>query len=129
MQFISMDLISLFDPSSNGYHYALMVMCMLTGYTFFISLKTKTDSEVIQAYIDEVCSKFGGSMEISSHNGKEFKHQMFTSVATQLGIECKVHSPPYHTQSNGRIEGFHNFLKTCMSKHVSKSLEWDQIVH
>ena len=49
-------------------------------------------------------------------------------VATQLGVECKVYTPPYHPQSNGRIEGFHTFLKACMSKHVLKSLEWDQVI-
>ena len=41
MQFIMMDLIGPFDPSSGGYHYALTVICMLTGYTFCIPLKTK----------------------------------------------------------------------------------------
>ena len=50
------------------------------------------------------------------------------NVATHLGVECKVYSPPFHPQSNGRIEGFHNFLKVCMSKHVFKSLEWDQVI-
>ena len=48
-------------------------------------------------------------------------------VATQLGVEHRVYSP-YHPQSTGRIEGLHNFLKACMSKHVSKSLEWDQVI-
>ena len=49
-------------------------------------------------------------------------------VTTHLVVEHRVYSPPYHLQSNGRIEGFHNFLKVCMSKHVSKSLEWDQVM-
>ena len=62
------------------------------------------------------------------NNGREFKNQLFTDVATQLGVECRVYSPPYCTQSNGRIEGFHNFLKACMSKHVSNSLERDQVI-
>ena len=30
--------------------------------------------------------------------------------------------------SNGKIEGFHNFLKACLSKHVSAKLEWDDVV-
>ena len=50
-----------------------------------------------------------------SDNRTEFKNQLFTDLATQLGMECKVYSPPYHPQSSGRIEGFHNFLKACMS--------------
>ena len=53
---------------------------------------------------------------------------MFTDVATQLGVEHRVCSPSYHPQSNGIVEGFHNFLKASMSKHVSKSLEWDQVI-
>ena len=63
MQFISMDLIGEFHPpTSRKCWYALMVICMLTGYVFCVPLKTKT-SEVIQAYIDNVNSKFGGSLK------------------------------------------------------------------
>ena len=125
MPFISMDLNDIFDSSSSGYHYDLMVICMLTGYTFCVPLKTKNTSEVVQSYIEKVYDKFGGSMKILSENGMEFKSQLFTNVATQMGVEHKVYSPPYHPQSNGRIEGLHNFCKVCMSKHVSKYLEWD----
>ena len=67
-------------------------------------------------------------MTILCGNGMEFKNQLFMDVATQLGVECKVYCPPYHPQSNGRIEGIHNFLKVCMSKHVSKSFEQDKVV-
>ena len=59
MHFMSMDLIGPFDPSSNGYHYNLMVVCMLAGYMFHIPLKTKTASKVVHAYLDEVNTKFG----------------------------------------------------------------------
>ena len=81
VQYISTDLIGLFDPSSNGYHYTLMMICLLTGDTFCIPLKTKTASEVVQAYIDEVYAKFGGSIKILSDNGTGCKNQLFTDVA------------------------------------------------
>ena len=62
MQFISMDLIGEFQPPTSRKHrYALTVICMLTGYVFCVPLKTKAAEEVIQAYIDNVYSKFGGS--------------------------------------------------------------------
>ena len=129
MQFISMDLIGEFHPpSAKGHRYALTVICMLTGYTFCIPLKSKTASEVVKTYIDHVYSKFGGSIKILSDNGTEFKNELFTQVAKELGVEYKIYTPPYHPQSNGRIEGFHNFLKACMSKHVSAKLEWDDVI-
>ena len=129
MEFISMDLIGEFHPpSSKGHRYALTVICMLTGYTFCIPLKTKTAAEVVKVYVDNVYAKFRGSLKILSDNGTKFKNQLFTDVATELGVEYKIYTPPYHPQSNGRIEGFHNFLKACISKHVSTNMEWDDVV-
>ena len=54
---------------------------MLTGYVFCIPLKTKTAEEVLQAYVDNVYSKFGGSMKILSDNGTEFKTKFLKQVA------------------------------------------------
>ena len=48
-------------------------------------------------------------------------------VAEQLGVERKIYTPPYRPQSDGHIEGFHNFLKTCLSKHISRNREWDDV--
>ena len=129
MEFISMDLIGDFTPSSKGNKYALTVICMLTGYTFCIPIPSKKASDVITAYIDNVYSKFGGSKKILSDNGTEFKNQLFEGIAKELGVEFKCYTAPYHPQSNGRIEGFHHFLKSCMTKHISTTMEWDQVVH
>ena len=35
--------------------------------------------------------------------------------------------PHTDPQSNGRIKGFHNFLKSCLAKHISRNREWDDI--
>ena len=54
IEFISMDLIGDFTPSSKGNKYALTVICMLTGYTFCIPIPSKKAPEVITAYIEGV---------------------------------------------------------------------------
>ena len=123
MEFISMDLIGEFyPPSKSGHKYALTVICMLTGYVFCIPLKTKQASEVVQAYIDNIYAKFGGSLKILSDNGTEFKNQLFEMVANEN------YTAPYRPSANGHIEGFHNFLKACISKHISPQLEWTSVV-
>ena len=129
MQFISLDLIGEFHPlTSRKHRYALTVICMLTGYVFSVPLKTKTAEEVIQAYIDHVYSKFGGSLKILSDNGTEFKNKTFEQVAKELWVEYKLYAPPYHPASNGKIEGFHAFLKACIAKRVTPQLEWHVLV-
>ena len=101
---------------------------MLTDYVFCVPLKTKMAEGVIQAYIDNVYPKFGGSLQMMSDNGTEFKNKMFEQISNELGLEYKLYTPPYHPALNGRIEGFHAFLKACIAKHVVPQLEWDVLI-
>ena len=128
MDFICMDLIGKFHPlTSCGHRYALTAVCMLTGFTWCVPLKTKTAEEVMKAYMDHIYSNFGGSIKILMDNGTEFKNKLFKEVVEKLGTEFSIHSPPYRPQSNGKIEGFHRFLKTCIGKHTNYRLEWDEL--
>ena len=67
-------------------------------------------------------------MKILSDNGTEFKNKIFEQVAKELGVVYKLYTPPYHPASNGRIEGFHAFLKGCISQHIAPQLEWYDVV-
>ena len=58
---------------------------------------------------------------------QSFSNKLFETVAKELGVEHKIYSSPYHPQSNGRIEGFHSFLKACLAKHISKDIESDEV--
>ena len=124
-----MDLIGEFHPpSSQGNHYALTGVCMLTGFTWCIPIKSKKATDVARAYMQHFYSILGGSMKILTDNGTEFKNEVFREVLQKLGTEKLIHSPPYRPQSNGRIEGFHRYLKACITKHMRNGLEWDQIM-
>ena len=56
-----------------------------------VPLKTKTAEEVIQVYIDNVYSKFGGSLKILSDNGTEFKNKICEQVAKEFGVKYKLY--------------------------------------
>ena len=81
----------------------------------------------MKAYLRHSHHVFEPSRKILSDNGTEFSNKLFEAVAKELGVEHKIYSPPYRPQSNGRIEGFHAFLKTCLVKHVSPGIEWDEV--
>ena len=95
---------------------------------FCVPLKSKQANKVLQAYIDNVYVKFGGSLKILSDNGTEFKNQLFEKITKELGVKHKIYTAPYRPSSNGCIEGFHHFLKACIAKHVSSQLEWTNVV-
>ena len=74
MDFICMDLIGEFHPlTSRGHCYALTAVCMLTGFTWCVPLKTKTAKEVMKAYMDHIYSNFRGSIKILTDSGMELK--------------------------------------------------------
>ena len=128
MEFIAMDLIGEFHlASSKGNRYALTAVCMLTGFTFYIPLKSKHAEDVIKAYIDHICCIFGPSRKILTDNRTEFKNKLWTEVFEKLRIEQKF-TPIYSPQCNSRIEGFHKFLKTTIAKQLESHVSWDDLV-
>ena len=98
-----MDLIGEFHPaSSKGNRYALTAICMLTGFTFCIPLKSKCAEDIINAYINHICCPFGPSKKILTDNGTEFKNKLWTEVFEKLRTEQKF-THIYSPQCNGRI--------------------------
>ena len=128
MDFIYMDLIGEFHPpTSRGHRCALTAVCMLTGFTWCVPLKTKTAEKVTKAYLDHIYSNFGRSVKIMMDNGTKFKNKLFKEVIKKLGTEFSIHLPPYRPQSNWKIEEFHWFPKMCIGKHINHRLEWDEL--
>ena len=83
-----MDLIREFHPaSSKGNRYALTAICILTGFTFCIPLKSKKAEDMVTAYLNHICCVFGPSKKILKDNGKEFKNKMWDEVFKRLKME------------------------------------------
>ena len=123
-----MDLIGEFHPaSSKDNRFALTAVCMLTGFTFCIPLKSKCAEDVIKAYIDHICCTFGPSRKILTDNDTEFKNKLWTEVFEKLRTEQKF-TPIYSPQCNSRIKGFHKFLKATIAKQLETGMEWDDLV-
>ena len=123
-----MDLIGEFHPaSSKGYRYALTAVCMLTGFTFCIPLKSKHAEDVTKAYTDHICCPFRPSKKILTDNSTEFKNKLWTVVFDKLKTVQKF-TPIYSPQCNGRIKGFHKFLKATIAKQLETRVEWDDLV-
>ena len=96
MEFVSMDLIGDYHlPSSKGNRFALTAVCMLTGYTFYIPIKSKLAEEIVMAWRNHIAFLFGVCRKLLMDNGTQFKNNLFSGVAEQLGVEKKIYSPPY----------------------------------
>ena len=113
--------------SSKDNRFTLTAICMLTGFTFYIPLKSKHAEDMINAYINHICCPFGPSKKILTDNSTEFKNKLWTEVFNKLRTEQKF-TPIYSPQCNGRIEGFHKFLKATIVKQLENHVEWNDLV-
>ena len=129
MEFICMDLVGpIHPPSSRGNKYMLTVIDMLTGFTMAVPIKNKNAETICEAYRDNIYCIFGGSSRILTDNGSEFKNQEMRQVCETLGVK-HIFSPMYTPESNGHLEGWHRFFKTCIAKHIhGRGVEWDELV-
>ena len=76
-----MDLIGEFHPpTSRGHRYALTAVCMLTGFTWCVPLKTKTAEEVAKAYMDHIYCNFGGSIKIPHLDQRQHSQKLRAPV-------------------------------------------------
>ena len=60
-------------------------------------------------------------------NSTEFKNKLLTEVFEKLRTEQKF-TPIDSPQCNGKIEGFHKFLKATIAKQLETHVEWDDLV-
>ena len=124
-----MDLVGPISPqTSKGNRYMLTVIDMLTGYTIAVAIPDKRAETVCKAYRDHVYCTFGGSSRILTDNGTEFRSKEMKQICEDLDIK-QVFLPVYTPQANGRLEGWHRFLKSCIAKHIrGEEVEWDDLI-
>ena len=126
MYFIAMDIIEVqtISPGTSFFSYCNRhaQQIILSAYQYIEKKMTSwckpTCSICIPCLVGHI--KFCQKMEMCS------RKKLFLQVASILGVE-QVFSSPYRPKGNRHIENVHTFLKTCIWKHVSSQLAWNEI--
>ena len=89
----------------------------------------KSADTIVSTFINEYLLVHMCPWYILSDNGMEFKNSLMDQVFQQLGIE-RIFSAPYHSQSNGKLEVFHKYLKPPLKKLCEKDpVNWDKYLN
>ena len=115
MTYITMDLLGEYSEMSQGHHYALTVIFMLTLFVEVIPIDNKKTDTVIKTYIKYVYTDKGGSKFILTDRGSEFSSEAMSYIADQLGY-TKVYTSPSSPKSNSIIERCHSCHKNSIRK-------------
>ena len=110
-----------------GNQFLLTLMCASTRFPEAIPLRRIT-APVITKTLVKFFSMFGLPKVVQTDQGTNFKSKVFDQVLKTLGIK-HVTSSPYHPESQGALERFHQTMKSMLRKHCHDSQkDWDESV-
>jgi len=89
------------------------------------AVRNHTAPTVAKVLVDQVFSRWGAPCRLLVDNGPEFRSELLSEVCKLLEVD-KLHTTPYHPQTNGCIERFHLTLNRMLGKVVCENhKDWD----
>ena len=123
----SMDFIS--DRLTDGRHYrCLNIIDDYSRFNIAISPAFSLPSLCVTKILDQAINMYGKPQFIRTDNGPEFRSNVFTKWAVDLGINLKFIEPGKPTQ-NAYVESFNGkFRDECLDQHWFHSMQEAQTV-
>ena len=122
---VIIDCVGPLPKTKDGNQYLLTIMCASTRFPEAIPLRNIKAPKIVRALI-KFFTLVGLPKSVQSDQGSNFMSHLFQDVMLQLGIK-QVKSSPYHPQSQGALERFHQTLKTMMRAYCfQENKDWDE---
>lgn len=116
-----------FKRSIGGYKYILVLIDYFTNWIEAIPLKSLSADDTARAFFKAMISRHGCPNILIIDNATNFK-SFFEQLCSTFHIELK-HTPPTHSQANGKIERFIQFLKNSLGTVVNSTTKnWDEML-
>lgn len=124
---IIVDCVGPLPKTKTGNQFLLTVMCASTRFPEAIPLRRITTPIITKALV-KFFSLFGLPKVVQTDQGTNFMSKAFAQALRTLNIK-HVTSSPYHPESQGALERFHQTMKSMLRKHCHESeRDWDDSV-
>ena len=126
---ITIDLVTECKTSPSGNRCILTIIDHLTGWLEAFPILDMSADTIVSTFINHYLPVHMCPQYILLDNGTGFKNQLMDQVLQQLGIN-HIFSPPYHPQSNGKLEVFHKYLNPMLKTLCEKDPTiWDKYLN
>ena len=115
---IQFDLITSFDVTPDGYAYCLVIVCMFTGFSVLLALRTKTALEHIQR-LWRLFGVIGLPKIIQSDNEPTFVSALMKGFYDRLRA-LNITITPYNHRALGKAESSVKTVSNCTHKLLSQ---------
>ncbi len=112
IEWLIVDCVGPLPKSKAGHQYVLTIAYVPTRFPEANPLRS-LKAHTVARDLEKFFTTFGLPRVIQSDQGTHFTSKTFPLVLKELGIEHRV-SSPYHPESQGALERFHQTLKTMI---------------
>ena len=119
------DAIGPVPQATSGKMFIIVGVDYMTRWAEAIATTSVTAKEVAKFIYENICCRFGVSLEILSDRGPNFRGDLVGELMEKLGI-ARQHSTPYYPQCNGLVEKVNGIIVRMITKQVhNKPKDWD----
>ena len=125
---IIIDCVGPLPKTKSGNEYLLTIMCASTRFPEAIPLRNIKTKNIVKALV-KFFTFVGLPKSVQSDQGSNFMSGIFQQVMHELGI-TQFKSSPYHPESQGALERFHQTLKNMIRSYCfDTEKDWDEGIH
>ena len=124
-QEVQIDIVGPLPRTKSGNVYILTIIDRMSNYPEAIPVRSIKSRKVVEELV-KFFTKFGLPKVVQSDCGSNFTSKVFAESMNELGIQ-HVTSTPYHPESQGKIERFHQTMKSILKKYcIESGCDWDK---
>ena len=125
---IIIDCVGPLPKTKSGNEYLDKIMCACTRFPEAIPLGNIKTKNIVKALV-KFFTFVGLPKSVQSHQGSNFMSGIFQQVMHELGI-TQYKSSPYHPESQGALERFHQTLKNMIRSYCfDTEKDWNEGIH
>ena len=111
LELVHLDYLTL-EPSKGNIENVLVITDHFTRYALAYASKTQTAQATARILWDNFICHYGFPEQFISDQGRNFESDLIKELCKIAGVK-KLHTTPYHPQSNGQCERFIPLFVTC----------------
>ena len=108
LELVHLDYLTL-EPSKGNIENVLVITDHFTKYALAYASKTQTAQATARILWDNFICHYGFPEQFISDQGRNFESDLIKELCKIAGVK-KLHTTPYHPQSNGQCERFNSTL-------------------
>lgn len=117
---LHVDIVGPLRTSPQGHRYVITMIDRATRWPEAHAAFDITADTVARIVYEEWITRYGCPVRMTTDQGRQFESSLFNALTRLLGIK-RIHTSPYHPQSNGMIERWHRCMKTALIARLSTS--------